>query len=153
MKRASLPCLLLLSLASADRALAQRIETLGPAVRRYVSVGTPRVILEHVEVIDGTGAAPVPDRNVTIEGGKIRAISAGADVAASDGTSVLDLKGYSVMPGIVGMHNHLFCFVRENLAHPRLRGSARNRAAGRGRLHAGSGHPDRDPERGDLPGA
>jgi imidazolonepropionase-like amidohydrolase len=37
-------------------------------------------------------------------------------VPPSDGTSVLDLRGYSVMPGIVGMHNHLSFFVRENLA-------------------------------------
>jgi imidazolonepropionase-like amidohydrolase len=118
-RRLSLPFLLvpsLAALASPDFTLAQRIESLGPAVRKYVSIGTPRVILEHVEIIDGTGAAPVPDRNVTIEGGKIAAISAGADVTAGDGTTVLDLKGYSVMPGIVGMHNHLFCFVRENLA-------------------------------------
>jgi imidazolonepropionase-like amidohydrolase len=116
-RRLSFPLLVFLSLAGHTPAhvLAQRIETLGPAVRKYVSVGTPRVILEHVEIIDGTGAAPVPDRNVTIEGGKITAISPGADVTVSEGTTVLDLKGHSVMPGIVGMHNHLFCFVRPNL--------------------------------------
>jgi imidazolonepropionase-like amidohydrolase len=117
-RRLSLPCLLLLSLAALcpSHVAAQRLEPLGPAVRKYVSVGTPKVILEHVEVIDGTGAAPVLDQNLTIEDGKITAISPGADAAGGDGTTVLDLKGYSVMPGIVGMHNHLFCFVRENLA-------------------------------------
>ena len=25
-----------------------------------------------------------------------------------EGTTVLDLRGHSVMPGIVGMHNHLY---------------------------------------------
>src|SRR5262249_26596609 len=40
--------------------------------------------------------------------GKVAAISPGADVAASEGTTVLDLRGHSVMPGIVGMHEHLF---------------------------------------------
>jgi imidazolonepropionase-like amidohydrolase len=29
--------------------------------------------------------------------------------------TVLDLRGYTVMPGIVGMHNHLFYLVRPNL--------------------------------------
>jgi hypothetical protein len=98
-RRRSLPCLFLSlsALASAGRAAAQRIEALGPAVRTYVSVGTPKVILEHVEVIDGAGTAPAPDRNVTIEGGKITAISVGAAVAPSDGTTILDLEGYSVM--------------------------------------------------------
>jgi imidazolonepropionase-like amidohydrolase len=96
--------------------VAQRIDALSPQVRKYLRVATPRVVLEHVEVIDGTGAAPSPDRNITIEAGKIAAIAPGADVPPSDGTTVLDLRGYSVMPGIVGMHNHLTCFVWGNLA-------------------------------------
>jgi imidazolonepropionase-like amidohydrolase len=66
-------------------------------------------------VIDGTGGPPREDRNVVIEGSKIAAIEAGADVAVSDGRSVLDLHGYSLMPGIIGMHNHLFYIARPNL--------------------------------------
>jgi imidazolonepropionase-like amidohydrolase len=111
-----LPLLCLAGLACSAQAAAQRIDVLGPEARKYVRVGTPRVVLEHVQVIDGTGAAPSPDRNVTLEGGIITAISPGADVPPSDGTTVLDLRGYSVMPGIVGMHNHLFFFVRGKLA-------------------------------------
>ncbi|HEY6844181.1 MAG TPA: amidohydrolase family protein [Thermoanaerobaculia bacterium] len=85
----------------------------------YISVSTPRVILEHVEVIDGTGGAPVADRNVVIENGKIAAITAGADVAPAAGTTVLDLRGDSVLPGIVGMHDHLYFFALPNLASDR----------------------------------
>lgn len=87
-----------------ENADAQRIDALGPQVRKYVSVSTPKVILEHVLVIDGTGAAPIPDQNISIEGGKIAAISPGADQPAKEGTTILNLRGYSVMPGIVGMH-------------------------------------------------
>jgi imidazolonepropionase-like amidohydrolase len=90
------------------------VDALGPEVRKYLRVGTPRVILEHVRVIDGTGAAPVPDQNITIEGGKITAISAGADQPPREGATILDLRGYSVVPGIVGMHNHLFYLARPN---------------------------------------
>jgi imidazolonepropionase-like amidohydrolase len=86
----------------------------GPEVRKFLRVSTPRVVLEHVQVIDGTGAAPLADRNVSIEGGKITAISAGADQSPLDGTTVLDLRGYSIMPGIVGMHEHLFYLGRPN---------------------------------------
>ncbi len=111
------PALLLLSLCILPRgAAAQRPDSLGPAVRKVLRVSTPRVILEHVNVIDGTGAAPTADRNVTIEQGKITAISAGADVAASDATTVLDLRGSSVIPGIVGMHDHFWFSQRPNLA-------------------------------------
>ena len=80
----------------------------------YVRVATPRVVLSHVRVIDGTGHAAVDDRNVVLDHGKITAIEAGADVAASDGTTVLALRGYSVIPGLVGMHDHLFYIARPN---------------------------------------
>jgi imidazolonepropionase-like amidohydrolase len=99
-----------------EYAAAQRVDALKPGARKYVSVGTPKVVLEHVAVIDGTGAAAVTDQNITLEGGKITAISAGADVPASEGTTVLDLRGKAVIPGIVGMHNHLFYLAFPDLA-------------------------------------
>ncbi|TMQ07087.1 MAG: hypothetical protein E6J91_36360, partial [Deltaproteobacteria bacterium] len=83
-------------------------------VQTYVKVSTPRVVLAHVRVIDGAGHPPAEDRNVVVEHGKITAIQPGADVAPSDGTTVLDLHGASVMPGIVGMHDHLFYIARPN---------------------------------------
>ena len=97
-------------------AAGQGIGALSPAVRKYATVNTPKVVLEHVEVIDGTGAAPVANQNVTLEGGKITAIGADADVPASEGVTVLDLRGRAVMPGLVSMHNHLFYIAFPNLA-------------------------------------
>ena len=38
-----------------------------------------------------------------------------AHLRVIDGTTILDLRGYSVMPGIVGMHDHLFYMARPNL--------------------------------------
>jgi hypothetical protein len=48
-------------------------------------------------------------RNITIVGDKIESITAAGDAATipADAT-VLDLAGYTVMPGLVGMHNHMF---------------------------------------------
>ena len=91
---------------------AQRVDNLGPQVRKYLKVSTAKVVLEHVRIIDGTGAPTRPDQNIYLESGKIARISAGADESPGQDTTVLDLRGYSVMPGIVGMHNHLFYFVR-----------------------------------------
>lgn len=88
---------------------------LSKEVKRYVKVDARKVVLAHVRVIDGTGAEAVDDQNVAMEGGKIVSIEKGADVAASAGVTVLDLRGYSVMPGIVGMHNHLYYQRRPNL--------------------------------------
>jgi imidazolonepropionase-like amidohydrolase len=91
---------------------AQQAASLSPAVQKYVRVSTPRVVLEHVRVIDGTGQAPLENQNVVIEGGKITAVQPGSDIAAGNGITILDLHSYTVMPGIVGMHNHLFYVAR-----------------------------------------
>jgi len=88
---------------------------LSKAGQEFARVHADKVILTHVRIIDGTGAAAVEDQNVVIEGGKITAIQKGADVAADKSTAVLDLRGYTVMPGIVGMHDHLFYIARPNL--------------------------------------
>jgi imidazolonepropionase-like amidohydrolase len=104
---------LLLLLASLT-AHAQSTE-LSKAVQEFVRVNSSKVVLAHVRIIDGTGAAAVDDQNVVIEGGKITAIQKGADLAADKSTAVLDLRGYTVMPGIVGVHNHLFYIARPNL--------------------------------------
>jgi imidazolonepropionase-like amidohydrolase len=93
---------------------AQEAASLSPPVQKYVRVNAPRLVLQHVRVIDGTGNPPLEDRNVVIERGKITAVQAGADTAAGEGTKILDLRGYTVMPGIVGMHNHLFYVARPN---------------------------------------
>lgn len=96
-------------------ALIQGADTLGPQVRKYVRIASKHVVLEHVEVVDGTGAPAVFDRNIVIENGRIAAITPGADVRDSAGVIVLDLRGRTVIPGIVGMHDHTWYLVRPNL--------------------------------------
>jgi len=94
---------------------AQSADFPGPEVRKYVRVNAPKVILEHVRIIDGTGAPPKSDQNIAIENGRIVAIGPAADRAQSADVAVLDLRGYSVIPGIVGMHDHLLFNARPNL--------------------------------------
>lgn len=95
--------------------MAAQAPELSKSVKQFVRVDAPKVVLTHVRVIDGTGADALEDQNVVIEGGRISAIEKGADLAAAAGTSVLDLRGYTILPGIVGMHNHLFYIARPNL--------------------------------------
>jgi imidazolonepropionase-like amidohydrolase len=109
----SIRLLVAVSVVSFSAMYAQQ-PALAPGVQKYVRVNSPRVILTHIRVIDGTGKPAVEDQNVTIEGGKISAIQAGADIPSASGTTVLDLRGYSVMPGIVGMHDHMYYLARPN---------------------------------------
>jgi len=100
---------------SRGRAHAQRAESIGSDVLKYVRPTAARIVLAHVEVIDGTGAPSRADQNVVIEHGIITAVTPGADEAPSAGTTVFDLRGGAVMPGIVGMHDHLWYLTRPNL--------------------------------------
>jgi imidazolonepropionase-like amidohydrolase len=79
------------------------------ALKPYVSEDSPVLVLTHVRVIDGTGAAPLEDQRIDIEGGKIsRVQSAKLKNAYPKNAKVLDLTGKTVIPGLVGMHEHLF---------------------------------------------
>jgi hypothetical protein len=66
---------------------AQQAASLSPLVQKYVRVSAPKIVLEHVRLIDGTGNPAVEDQNVIIEGGKIVAVQAGSDSAPSEGPS------------------------------------------------------------------
>ena len=75
---------------------------------QFIRVEAPLIALTSVRVIDGTGAAPLEDQTVLISEGKISMIGPTAATTFPSDAKVLDLKGYTVMPGLVGMHNHLF---------------------------------------------
>jgi imidazolonepropionase-like amidohydrolase len=83
-------------------------------VRKFIKVDGPLVALTHVRVIDGSGGPAQEDRTVVLRDGRIEAILDAA-VAPPAGAQVLALEGHSVMPGLVGMHNHLMYTASVNL--------------------------------------
>jgi imidazolonepropionase-like amidohydrolase len=99
--------LFLLALYAAAAA-AQGPTTLSKEVRELVSVDAPVVVLRHVRVIDGTGAPPREDQSVVISAGKIAAIGPSATTSSPSGAREIDLADHTVIPGLVGMHDHLF---------------------------------------------
>ena len=88
--------------------LAMAQNRLTPGTAPFITVNAPVVALQHVRVIDGTGAAPRDDQTVIIDHGKIAAVGPAALVPAPTGAQAIDLAGSTVIPGIVGMHEHLF---------------------------------------------
>jgi imidazolonepropionase-like amidohydrolase len=91
----------------ADLARGQSRPQLSPEVREFVKIDAPVIVLNHVRVINGTGSAPRTNQAIVIQDGKIVAIGDAADVKTPDHAQVVNLSGYSVIPGLVGMHNHL----------------------------------------------
>jgi imidazolonepropionase-like amidohydrolase len=119
-------------LSSAHSAPAQTAppEHLSPDVQRYVKYDNSKntLWLEHVRVIDGTGAAPLEDATVILLDGKIAAILPPNHMQANQGHMAswsctdcppalhLDLTGRTVFPGLVGMHDHMYYIARPNFA-------------------------------------
>lgn len=83
---------------------AQRPQSL----ERFVAVEAPVVALTHVKLLDGTGAPARTDQTVIIEGDRIRAVGPAGQVAIPAGAEVLELRGHTVIPGLVGIHNHSY---------------------------------------------
>ncbi|HXJ86270.1 MAG TPA: amidohydrolase family protein [Candidatus Binatia bacterium] len=83
-------------------------QTLSPEVRQFVKVDAAVVALTHVRVIDGTGAVAREDQTLLISKGKIESVGNASAASVPKDAQVLDLKGYTVIPGLVGMHDHMF---------------------------------------------
>jgi hypothetical protein len=77
-------------------------------VADFISVDAPVFVLDHVRVIDGTGAPPKEEQAVVIANGKIQFIGSEASAQIPEGAQRIERSGYTVIPGIVGMHNHLY---------------------------------------------
>ncbi|MGQ0650295.1 MAG: amidohydrolase family protein [Gemmatimonadaceae bacterium] len=98
-------CAFILALAYRS---AQAQTPLSETTRGFVSVDAAVVALTHVTVIDGTGAAPKADQTVIIANGRIRTVGPSGSVATPQGATVIDGSGHTVIPGMIGMHDHTF---------------------------------------------
>ena len=101
--------LILFGLAGfATMAAAQRADSMGRQVKEVVSVDAPVIVLTHVKLIDGTGKPAREDQAVVIENGRITAVGKSSDVKVPAGANVIDLTGHTLIPGIIGLHDHLY---------------------------------------------
>src|SRR5215831_13057389 len=78
--------------------LSAQTRTLPPAVRTYVSVDAPVVAITPVK----------PDQTILIRGDKIASVGPSASVTAPEDARVIDGTGKTVIPGLIGLHDHMY---------------------------------------------
>ena len=64
-------------------------------------------VLTGATLLDGTGAAPVPDAAVVIEDGRVTEAGPRAALAWPADAEVIDARGRTVIPGLIDAHDHL----------------------------------------------
>ena len=82
--------------------------TLAPNVRPFVAIDAPVVALTNARLIDGTGTPARDGMVIIIQGSTIAAVGPAASTPVPNGAHVVDLAGQAVIPGIVGLHDHMY---------------------------------------------
>ena len=65
------------------------------------------LVLTGATLIDGTGAAPVPDAAVVVDGDRITAAGPRRGLSWPADAQVVDVAGRTVLPGLIDAHDHL----------------------------------------------
>jgi enamidase len=94
--------------AAAALVRAQAPQQFSTSARSFVKVDAPIVVLTHARVIDGTGAAPLEDQTLVLRDGNVAAMGHTGTLAHPEGSTVLDLTGKTLIPGLVMVHEHLY---------------------------------------------
>jgi imidazolonepropionase-like amidohydrolase len=88
---------------------AQTPPNLGaPPASDVISYRNPVIAIQHVRVIDGTLAAVREDQTVVISHGRISAVGPASRTAIPAQAKVINGRGYTITPGFVGTHDHLY---------------------------------------------
>ncbi len=82
--------------------------SIGPQVRPFVAVDAPVVALTHLRLIDGTGGPAREEQTIVITGERITTVGPAATTVVPAGAHVIDLAGHTVIPGLIGLHDHMY---------------------------------------------
>ncbi len=79
---------------------------LSPQVQSFVAHAAPLLAITHVRVIDGHGTRAKENQTVLLRDGRIAAV--GRHLELPTDAMVIDGSGQTLLPGLVGMHDHMF---------------------------------------------
>jgi imidazolonepropionase-like amidohydrolase len=90
----------------ASALLALPVHTSGAQTSAASPMG-PSIVIRAARLIDGTGAAPVTDAAVVVDGDRIVAVGKASAVAIPAGARVIDLGNATLLPGFIDAHTHI----------------------------------------------
>jgi imidazolonepropionase-like amidohydrolase len=79
-----------------------------PSLSSLIRIYTPTLALTHVTLFDGSEGPAKYEQTVLIDHGRIAAVGPTGSVAIPPGATLLDESGKTLLPGLIGMHEHLF---------------------------------------------
>lgn len=97
-----------LALVAGPTSLVAQRPTLSANTRRVVSIDTSVVAITNVTLVDGTGAPAQRGQTIVIRDGRIESVGPSAGTRPPQGALVVDGTGHTVIPGLVGLHDHLY---------------------------------------------
>lgn len=65
------------------------------------------IVLKNGRLIDGTGAAPVKDATIVVDGNRIAAVTTRNASDFPAGATVIDAAGMTILPGLIDCHDHM----------------------------------------------
>jgi hypothetical protein len=68
-------------------------------------------------LIDATGKPPLEDAVIVIEGERIKSVGKRGEIAIPKGSRIIDVKGKTILPGLIDGHCHLLDFMGELYLH------------------------------------
>jgi Amidohydrolase family len=88
---------------------------LSPA--RSAAQNAAPLVIQGGPLIDATGRPPLEDAVIVIEGNRFKAVGKRGEVAVPTGSRIIDVKGKTILPGLIDGHCHLLDFVGELYLH------------------------------------
>lgn len=81
---------------------------IGPAIVCAADLPASATVFTGATLIDGTGRPPLENATLIIDGDRIKAVgSSSVYLPLPDGTRTVDLRGKTVIPGLISAHSHL----------------------------------------------
>lgn len=84
-----------------------QIIKLSDSLRPYIKYQEDFMAFTNATIVDGTGKAIKQNQTLIIENGIFKEVGNSADIKIPRNAKTINLKEKTIIPGIVGMHNHL----------------------------------------------